>query len=127
MQGGGTVDAPIDRHPKDRKKMAIVAGGKEAVTHWTVKMQFREYSFLSLQLQTGRTHQIRVHMQHIQHPIIGDPVYGSRKKFPVNLSRQMLHAYRIGFIHPVSDEEMGFEIALPEDFQKALDFLESKL
>lgn len=119
----GTVSAPMARHPKDRKRMAVVPGGKEAITHWRVVEQFREYSYLSLQLQTGRTHQIRVHMQHLQHSIIGDLVYGSRKKFPMTLTRQMLHAYQIGFIHPESEEEMTFKIELPEDFQKALDYL----
>ena len=109
----GTVDAPIGRHPTDRKKMAIVAGGRNAVTHWQMLEELRGASYLECRLTTGRTHQIRVHMASLGHPLLGDPVYGpKRMPYPVT-GGQLLHAYRIGFIHPRSGKEMLFE-APPE-------------
>ena len=105
----GTVDAPIGRHPVDRKRMAIVQGGREAVTHWRVLERLRGATFVECRLTTGRTHQIRVHMASIGHPVLGDPVYGPKKSpYPV-AGGQLLHAYRIGFRHPRSGEEMRFE------------------
>ena len=109
----GTVDAPIGRHPTDRKKMAIVPGGREAVTHWRVLEELRGAALLECRLTTGRTHQIRVHMASIGHPLLGDPVYGpKRMPYPVT-GGQLLHAFRIGFVHPRTGEEMCFE-APPE-------------
>ena len=118
VQGGfradeGDVDAPIGRHPSDRKRMAIVAGGREAKTHWQVLEPLRAATLIECRLTTGRTHQIRVHMASIGHPVLGDPVYGPKKMpYPVE-GGQLLHAYRIGFRHPTTGEEMLFE-AEPE-------------
>ena len=114
VQGGfrvdsGTVDAPIGRHPSDRKRMAIVPDGREAVTNWQVLEPLRGATLLECRLTTGRTHQIRVHMASIGHPVLGDPVYGpKRMPYPV-AGGQLLHAYRIGFVHPTTGEEMLFE------------------
>lgn len=112
-QDSGTVDAPIGRHPTDRKKMAIVPDGRNACTHWTVLEPLKGASLIEARLTTGRTHQIRVHMASIGHPVLGDPVYGPKKSpYPVS-GGQLLHAYRIGFVHPTTGEEMIFE-APPE-------------
>lgn len=112
-QDCGTVDAPIGRHPTDRKKMAIVLDGRNACTHWTVLEPLKGASLIEARLTTGRTHQIRVHMASIGHPVLGDPVYGPKKSpYPVS-GGQLLHAYRIGFVHPTTGEEMIFE-APPE-------------
>ena len=112
-EDGGTVEGPIGRHPTDRKKMAIVQGGRDAVTHWTVLERLRGATLIEARLTTGRTHQIRVHMASIGHPVLGDPVYGpKRSPYPV-VGGQLLHAYRIGFIHPRTGEHMLFE-AEPE-------------
>ena len=109
----GTVDGPIGRHPVDRKKMAIVPDGREARTHWTVLERLRGATLIEARLTTGRTHQIRVHMASIGHPVLGDPVYGPKKSpYPVT-GGQLLHAFRIGFIHPTTGEQMLFE-APPE-------------
>ncbi len=109
----GTVVGPIGRHPTDRKKMAIVPNGREAVTHWTVLERLRGATLIEARLTTGRTHQIRVHMASIGHPVLGDPVYGPKKSpWPVK-GGQLLHAYRIGFEHPRTGERMLFE-AEPE-------------
>ena len=105
----GTVDAPIGRHPTDRKRMAIVPDGREAVTHWTALQPLRGATLIECRLTTGRTHQIRVHMASIGHPVLGDPVYGPKKSpYPV-AGGQLLHAFRIGFVHPRTGEEMLFE------------------
>lgn len=122
-QEEGFVDAPIGRHPVDRKKMAIVSGGREARTHWRVLESLRGAVLIEARLTTGRTHQIRVHMASVGHPVLGDPVYGPKKSpYPV-AGGQLLHAYRIGFIHPSTGEEMRFE-APPEDrFLRWLDKL----
>ena len=112
-QDEGTVDAPIGRHPTDRKRMAIVPNGREAVTHWTALEKLRGATLIEARLTTGRTHQIRVHMASVGHPVLGDPVYGpKRSPWPVT-GGQLLHAYRIGFVHPRTGERMLFE-AEPE-------------
>ena len=116
----GTVDAPLGRHPQDRKKMAIVrTGGKRAVTHYRVLERFGNYTYIEGQLETGRTHQIRVHMASLGHPLLGDEVYG-RVKSPFKLEGQTLHAMVLGFIHPTTGEYMEFEAPLPEYFEKLL-------
>lgn len=119
----GTVDAPLGRHPQDRKKMAIVrAGGKRAVTHYRVLERFGNYTYIECQLETGRTHQIRVHMASLGHPLLGDEAYG-RVKSPFKLEGQTLHAMVLGFIHPTTGEYMEFEAPLPEYFEKLLEKL----
>ena len=116
----GTVDAPLGRHPQDRQKMAIVrTGGKRAVTHYRVLERFGNYTYIECQLETGRTHQIRVHMASLGHPLLGDEVYG-RVKSPFKLEGQTLHAIVLGFIHPTTGEYMEFEAPLPEYFEKLL-------
>lgn len=128
----GTVDAPIGRHPVDRKKMAVLrsgcAGAREAVTHYAVKERFGAYTYLELKLETGRTHQIRVHMASIGHPVIGDPVYKSNHdKFERSnatlLNGQCLHARVIGFTHPITGKELYFDSGLPDYFEQILDKL----
>lgn len=128
----GTVDAPIGRHPVDRKKMAVLtspdAHAKNAVTHYEVIERYGEASYLKLYLETGRTHQIRVHMAHIGHPLLGDEVYGpSKTRFeklhPTLFDGQMLHAKRLTFIHPRTGEKIEVECELPENFKKALEML----
>lgn len=119
----GCVDMPIGRHPSDRKKMAAgVRNGKEAVTHYRVLERFRSYTYIECRLETGRTHQIRVHMDSIGHPILGDPVYGNRK-CPFQLQGQTLHAMTLGFIHPVTGEYVETTAPLPGYFQHLLDTL----
>jgi 23S rRNA pseudouridine1911/1915/1917 synthase len=123
-EDSGTVNKPIDRSPRDRKKMAVVAGGREAITHFTVAERFFGYTLLALKLETGRTHQIRVHMSSIGHPLLGDEVYGGTKSpLKVHLEGQTLHAYRLTLTHPRSGERMTFESPLPEYFEKILDKL----
>lgn len=119
----GTVDAPLGRHPQDRKKMAIVrSGGKRAVTHYRVLERFGKYTYIECQLETGRTHQIRVHMASLGHPLLGDEVYG-RGKSPFKLEGQTLHAMVLGFIHPTTGEYMEFQAPLPEYFESLLEKL----
>ena len=115
----GTVDAPIARHPKERKQMAIVLSGRNAVTHYSVIEEFKDFTHLRLKLETGRTHQIRVHMAHIGHPVAGDDVYGP-KKVITSLSGQCLHAKKIGFVHPRTNEYIEFDSELPEYFEAFL-------
>ena len=116
----GTVDAPIGRHPVERKKMAVVrSGGKRAVTHYRVLERFGSYTYIECRLETGRTHQIRVHMASIGHPLLGDEVYG-RGKNPFHLEGQTLHAMVLGFVHPSTGEYMEFEAPLPEYFEELL-------
>ena len=115
----GTVNAPLARHPVDRKRMAIVQGGRDAVTHWRVAARYGQYTLLQIELETGRTHQIRVHMASRQHPVTGDEVYG-REKRPFGLLGQALHGYRLAFEHPRTKEKMVFYAPLPEYFMNAL-------
>lgn len=119
----GTINAPIGRHPIDRKKMAINhKNGREAVTHYTIKERFGDYTLIECRLETGRTHQIRVHMASIGHPLLGDTVYGPDKN-PFHLQGQALHAYVLGFIHPRTNEYMEFQAELPDYFETLLDTL----
>lgn len=123
----GTVDAPIGRSPKDRKKMAIVKDGRHAVTHFHVIKRYQQYTLISCRLETGRTHQIRVHMAYIGHPLAGDPLYGPKKTLPGN--GQYLTAQTLGFVHPRTGKTMRFEIPLPAWFNtmlKQLDAQENK-
>jgi 23S rRNA pseudouridine1911/1915/1917 synthase len=136
MSIGGSVDAPIARHPANRLRMAVIESGKPAVTHYRVIERFRAHSYLKVNLETGRTHQIRVHMAHLHHPLLGDPLYGGRLKLPAGASealiqvlrgfrRQALHAMRLALIHPESGESMAWKAPLPEDMQHLLEVLES--
>ncbi|WP_373053807.1 23S rRNA pseudouridine(1911/1915/1917) synthase RluD [Thioalkalivibrio sp.] len=132
---GGTIDRPIGRHPVDRKRMAVVSGGRPAVTHYRILERLRAHSLLAIRLDTGRTHQIRVHMAQAGHPVVGDPTYGGRPR-PVRgmteaaaqalaaFRRQALHAAVLGLMHPVTGAECRFEAPLPADFQALLDALE---
>ena len=115
----GTVDAPIARHPTDRKRMAVVAGGREAVTHWEVIARYPGYTHVRCRLETGRTHQIRVHMAYIGHPILGDTVYGAKKEVP-GLTGQCLHAVGLRFLHPRTHEVVELFCPLPEEFTRML-------
>lgn len=116
----GIVDAPIGRSPKDRKKMTVLkTGGRRAVTHYKQIASAKGFSFMEFRLETGRTHQIRVHMSHIGHPLLGDPVYGP-KKCPYSLKGQVLHAGVLGFVHPRSGEYLEFSAELPEYFEGLL-------
>jgi 23S rRNA pseudouridine1911/1915/1917 synthase len=134
LTAGGEVEAPIGRHPVDRKRMAVVAGGKAARTHYRVVERFRAHTLVRLQLDTGRTHQIRVHMAHIRCPVVGDPVYGGRLRQPrgagealrsvlQNFRRQALHAERLAFRHPGSGEPVSWEAPVPPDMQALIDAL----
>lgn len=122
-EDSGTINAPIGRHPVDRKKMAVVhRNSRDAITHFKVLERFGDYTLIEAKLETGRTHQIRVHMSHISHPVVGDPVYG-RKNEKYNLKGQLLHAKIIGFIHPRNKEYMEFDSELPNDFIRILNIL----
>ena len=121
----GTIQAPIARHPVDRKKMAVLAGGREAITHYQVLEHYQGYTLMKFRLETGRTHQIRVHMAHIGHPIIGDPLYGPAKD-KWKLQGQCLHAGELELTHPVTGERMLFEAPLPEYFEKVLQKLRNQ-
>lgn len=122
----GTVDLPIGRHPQDRKKMDIVPvekGGRTAITHWQVQERLGNYTLIHFQLETGRTHQIRVHSTKIGHPIVGDPVYGSGRSIGVNLPGQALHAWQLKLQHPVAENWVEVTAPLPQSFTKLLDVL----
>lgn len=134
MTGGGTVDAPIGRHPQSRLKMAVVRGGKPSVTHYRVLKRYKAHTHIRVNLQTGRTHQIRVHMSHQHFPLVGDDLYGGGLKLPKScpaalekvlrgFRRQALHARQLGLIHPVTGEYMEWEVPLTDDFQMLLDSL----
>jgi 23S rRNA pseudouridine1911/1915/1917 synthase len=136
MTAGGSVDAPIGRHPVKRKSMAVVGAGKPAITHYRVLKKFQANTYIQLKLESGRTHQIRVHMAHIRYPVVGDPVYGGRQRFPKQAGpallqalqtfpRQALHASRLEFIHPTKRKLVGWEAPIPEDMQQLLALLET--
>lgn len=124
-EDSGTVDAPIGRHPVDRKKMAVVRDGRPAVTHWTVLERFQGFTYVECRLETGRTHQIRVHMAYIGHPILGDTVYGAKKPVP-GLQGQCLHAVGLRFLHPRTGELVELSCPLTEEFQAQLRRLEAR-
>ena len=124
-EDAGTVDAPIGRCPSDRKKMAVVPNGKRAVTHWEVLERFPGYTYVRCRLETGRTHQIRVHMAHLGHPIYGDTVYGGKKPVP-GLTGQCLHAVGLRFVHPRTGETVELSCPLSGEFQALLEKLRRK-
>lgn len=118
----GTVDAPIGRDPQDRQKMTVTEeNARDAVTHFQVIERMNGYTHVLCELETGRTHQIRVHMKYIGYPIVGDPKYGPRKKHDFSIEGQALHARTLGFVHPVTGEQMTFEAEVPERFKETLD------
>jgi 23S rRNA pseudouridine1911/1915/1917 synthase len=131
ITAGGTIDAPIGRHTRERVRMCVCDDGKPAVTHYRVIKRFREYTHVQLKLESGRTHQIRVHMQHIRHPVVGDPVYGGRQRIPPqadaglieqlrSFKRQALHAFRLSLVHPESGKPLSWRAPLPDDMQQLL-------
>ena len=128
LTGGGTIEEPVGRHPVDRKRMSVQQNGKPAVTHYTVKERYAAFTYVNVKLDTGRTHQIRVHFAHRRHALVGDQVYGGRLALPKGASdeviqvlrhfkRQALHATRLAFEHPSSGEQIDLEISPPKDFQ----------
>lgn len=136
MTGGGTVDKPVGRHRTDRTRMTVRADGREAITHVRVVKRFRAHTLVRCRLETGRTHQIRVHLAHIGHPLVGDPVYGGRRRLPAGATaavvsalqgfgRQALHAASLALEHPVSGEAMQWEAPLPSDMRRLLAALEA--
>lgn len=135
MTAGGTIDEPIGRHPTDRKRYTVTIRGKPAVTHYRVKQRFKRHTFIQVQLETGRTHQIRVHMAHIRYPLLGDQVYGGRFQMPPDCTdkleetlrhfkRQALHATRLGLQHPVTGQYLEWQQSLPEDMMQLLQALD---
>ncbi len=124
LHNTGKIDAPIGRSSSDRKKMAVTKDGKKAITHFKVLERFDDFTYIELNLETGRTHQIRVHMEYIGHPIIGDKLYGYKKVIGDN--GQFLHAKTLGFIHPITKKEMFFDSKLPEYFTSFLESLRNK-
>ena len=124
-EDSGTVDAPIGRHHTDRKRMAVVADGRNAVTHWRVLERYQGFTYVECRLETGRTHQIRVHMAHTGHPILGDTVYGNKKPVP-GLQGQCLHAVGLQFIHPRTEEPVELHCGLSEEFEAQLKKLRAK-
>ena len=134
LTAGGCIDAPIGRHPVDRKRMAVVSGGKQAVTHYRVEQRYRAHTLVRVQLETGRTHQIRVHMAYRHYPLVGDPVYGGRLRLPKSADdqvievlsgfrRQALHATRLTVEHPVSGEQMSWHAEVPPDMARLIEVL----
>ncbi|MBS0383275.1 MAG: 23S rRNA pseudouridine(1911/1915/1917) synthase RluD [Proteobacteria bacterium] len=131
---GGTVDAPLDRHPSDRLRRAVREGGRPSVTHYRVREKFRAHALLQCELESGRTHQIRVHMAHVGHPLVGDPLYGKGLRLPRGATpqladalrgfkRQALHAEHLAFAHPVTGDALAFDAGPPQDFLDLLDAL----
>ncbi|MEN9231150.1 MAG: RluA family pseudouridine synthase [Thermostichus sp. DG02_5_bins_236] len=125
-QSQGTLSAAIGRHPLDRQKMAVVERGRPAVTHWQVLERLGNYSLMQFELETGRTHQIRVHAAHLRLPIVGDPLYTQSKSSPVKLTGQALHAWKLSFVHPRTGEPMQFTAPLPDEFERLLRQLRSQ-
>ena len=134
MTGGGTVEEPISRHGTQRTKMAVNPLGKEAVTHYRVLHKFPTHTYIHCKLETGRTHQIRVHMSHIAHPLVGDATYAGRTRLAKgvtpelrdalqNFPRQALHARQLGLIHPATEEYCEWQVELPDDFEQLLEVL----
>ncbi len=134
ITAGGTVDQPIGRHPVRRKQMAVVDSGKPAITHYRVEEKLNHYCLLRVTLETGRTHQIRVHMSWLKHPVVGDPLYGGRMRLPSGATerciqtlrgfeRQALHATELGFTHPSTKETMNWKAPIPEDMEALLTIL----
>lgn len=117
---GGTIDKPLGRHPTQRTKMAVTRAGKTAITHYRIIKKFPHHTHLHVELETGRTHQIRVHLASLYHLVLGDPVYGRKSDL---ISRQALHAWQLDFIHPLTEKLLHFEAPLPEDFNKVLQAL----
>jgi 23S rRNA pseudouridine1911/1915/1917 synthase len=135
MTAGGSVDAPVGRHTRDRVRMCVRSDGKPALTHYRVITRFREHTHIQLKLESGRTHQIRVHMQYIRHPVLGDPVYGGRQRIPSQaddelitqlraFKRQALHAFRLSLIHPASGKQLSWKSPLPHDMAQLLAVLQ---
>ena len=134
LTGGGVIREPISRHPVDRKRMSVQQNGKSAVTHFTVRERFAAFTYIDVKLETGRTHQIRVHFAHRRHALVGDPVYGGRLALPKGASedliqtlrrfkRQALHATRLAFDHPATGKNLALEAAPPEDFQDLIEVM----
>lgn len=122
----GIIDAPLGRHPVEKIKISVVKNGKKAVTHYKVIKRYKTHTLVECRLETGRTHQIRVHMAYIGHPVVGDPVYGYKKQ-RFKLNGQLLHAKKLGFVHPVTKQYMEFDSPLPEHFVKVLTILQNEL
>jgi len=138
MTAGGTVDEPIGRHHIERKRMAVTNIGKPAITHYRVEKRYRAHTHIRCKLETGRTHQIRVHMAHIRYPLLGDPSYGGRIRLPKgatescrealrDFKRQALHAGSLGFIHPATEQEVSWQVDMPQDLLDILAVLETDL
>jgi len=128
LESKGTIIGNIGRHPSNRKKYTVVANesGRYACTHWRFIKNYRNYSLMNFKLDTGRTHQIRVHCAHINHPIVGDPLYGRCRKLPCTLNGQALHAYKLGLIHPIKGSEMTFEAKMPPELEKLIAVIKKK-
>lgn len=122
----GVIDAPIGRHPVARTRMAVVSGGKSALTHYRVLKQYAAAAWVECRLETGRTHQIRVHLAHIGHPLLGDPVYAARRQAPLSFPRQALHAQRLALRHPRSQEQLEWQAPLPADLRELIEHLEAR-
>jgi len=138
LTSGGMIDEPIGRHPIQRKKMAVIETGKPSVTHFRIIERYRNHTRIRVQLETGRTHQIRVHMAHVRYPLLGDPVYGGRLQLPRgatqplieklrSFKRQALHAQELGLVHPVTQKPMSWHIPLPEDLQDLIRVLKDDI
>jgi len=134
LVAGGTVEAAIGRHRTDRKRMAVTDRGKPAISHFRVLKKYRAHTLVQVRLESGRTHQIRVHMAHIHHPVVGDPVYGGRARLPKGATaslreylrqfrRQALHAMKLGLVHPVTDERLQWSRSVPADMHELMEVL----